>query len=74
MEARMVAGFAYDASRRTLVLAGGSRIGDLGISDTWELPETECVPTVSVWGLGVLTIVGLIAGTVLFNQRRTTNA
>jgi hypothetical protein len=28
------------------------------------------VPTVSEWGLAILLLIGLIAGTVLFNRRR----
>jgi len=32
------------------------------------------VPTVSEWGLLVLSLIGLVAGTILFDRRRTVRA
>lgn len=37
MTPRHSSGFAYDGARDAIVLAGGSVLGDQGISDTWEL-------------------------------------
>ncbi len=52
---------------------GSSQGGDLGKVDSWTLHLTtvpEPVPTVSDWGLVVLTSLLLSAGTIVFARRR----
>ena len=52
---------------------GSSQGGDLGKVDSWTLHLTtvpEPVPTVCDWGLVVLTLLLLSAGTIMFARRR----
>jgi len=41
-----------------------------GPADTSESGEADCVPAASEWGLVVITLLILVAGTVILNHRR----
>lgn len=69
MVARHSSGMAFDESRSVLVVAGGSVSGDQGIDDTWELVDTA-IPAVSEWGLAVLSLLVLCAGSVILLRSR----
>ena len=63
-------------SKRNYIIDPGTRvIDDNGIASKFEYAVVECpipegIPTVSEWGLIVMTLIGLTAGTVALGRRR----
>lgn len=62
--ARTFTKMVYETQRRRMVLFGGYD-GTQMVSDTWELASGPVVPAVSEWGLAILTLLALTAGTVV---------
>ena len=68
---------AFDAAREEVLLFGGmsNPIAPVDMSeilgDTWSYGTRPPIPTVSEWGLIVMTLLLLIAGTLVYTQRRT---
>jgi len=57
----------------TLVLHGG--VDDAAVlPETWRMNWTNCIPAVSTWGVVILTLLFLVAGTLIFPKKRASDS